>query len=308
MSTEIANLPAPAVNTGLSIFDSGQFAQMWEVSGALSKSSLIPASLKGESDEQTQANCLRVVEQASRWNMSPLAIVDHASVVHGKLMWEGKLIAAAVTASLGVRLDYEYSGSGEKRKVVVSAELDGKTKSIDGTVADWKTTGNNSPWSKTANIDQMLAYRGARQWARRYAPEVILGVYAPDEMEPSPKQDPVTLRNVTPPQEEENAVNPFPEESKEKPSKTPAQGRQTKDRYHREGDFLEIRENHGNGKTYWNVTLVIGDQTPVMTTFSETIAAKLNTYEKGQKVSLTFTRGAKGYALEECEAVEGSLC
>jgi hypothetical protein len=40
----------------------------------------------------------------------------------------------------------------------------------------------------TTQLDQQLAYHGARVWARRYAPEVMLGVYAPEEMEPAPQQ------------------------------------------------------------------------------------------------------------------------
>lgn len=183
MQNELADTRQPMPTTGISVFDSGQFAQMWNIADALAQSSLIPDTLKGQTKEQTKANCLRVVEQASRWGLSPFAVMDSASVVHGKLMWEGKLIAAAITAMLGVRLRYDYSGAGDNRKVVVSGDIDGHTATIEGTVGDWKTTGKGSPWDNLANRDQMLAYRGARQWARRHAPEVILGVYAPDEME-----------------------------------------------------------------------------------------------------------------------------
>ena len=38
--------------------------------------------------------------------------------------------------------------------------------SVEGTVANWKT--ENSNWKKSP--DDMLVYRGTRQWARRYAP------------------------------------------------------------------------------------------------------------------------------------------
>jgi hypothetical protein len=183
---------APAINTGLSIFDSGTFDQMGLIASKLAASSLIPATLKGDTDEETAANCFRVVEQAQRWGLSPFAVLDSASVVHGKLMWEGKLIAAAIKSALGVRLRYDYEGQGDQRKVTVTGEIDGQPSTVEGTVADWKTTGKGSPWEKPANHDQMLAYRGARQWARRHAPEVILGVYSPDEF------DEASIRNVTP--------------------------------------------------------------------------------------------------------------
>ena len=50
---------------------------------------------------------------------------------------------------------------------------------VIGTVAAWKT--NNKQWE--TQVDQMLSYRGAREWARRHMPEVILGVYAEEELE-----------------------------------------------------------------------------------------------------------------------------
>ena len=35
--------------------------------------------------------------------------------------------------------------------------------------------------------DQQLAYHGSRVWARRHAPELMLGVYSPEEFdEPQP--------------------------------------------------------------------------------------------------------------------------
>ena len=184
-----------AQTSGLSLYDSGAFQQMGEIAVKLATSSLIPETLRGKKEgqrfiahppEQVAANCFRIVEQAHRWGMSPFAVVDCASVVHGKLMWEGKLVAAALEATMGIRLDYEYSGSGENREVIVLGKFpnEDKIKTVEGTVADWKT----SQWKGSA-YDQRLAYRGAREWARRYAPAAILGVYAPDEMDDSKMRD-----------------------------------------------------------------------------------------------------------------------
>jgi hypothetical protein len=46
-------------------------------------------------------------------------------------------------------------------------------------LADAKTS--NSLWTKQP--DQQLVYAGTRVWARRHAPEVMLGVYAPEEFD-----------------------------------------------------------------------------------------------------------------------------
>lgn len=131
-------------------------------------------------------DCLMVVEQAMRWGMSPFAVAQCTSVVKGKLMFEGKLVAAALHTSgaLKTRLEYIYSGEGNERTVTVSAVLAGedKPRTVPVRLADAKT--DNGMWIKQP--DQQLAYHGARVWARRYAPEVMLGVYAPEEMEAPP--------------------------------------------------------------------------------------------------------------------------
>jgi hypothetical protein len=118
-----------------------------------------------------------------RWQMSPFAVAQCTSVIQGKLMFEGKLVAAALNASgiLSSRLDYDFSGEGAQREVTVRGTLKGESKPREVTVflADAKTT--NSMWTKQP--DQQLVYAGTRIWARRHAPEVMLGVYAPEEFD-----------------------------------------------------------------------------------------------------------------------------
>lgn len=146
----------------------------------MAKGRLVPQHL-----QNSPGDCLMVIEQATRWGMSPFAVAQATSVIQGRLMFEGKLVAAALHTSgaLATRLAYDYSGDGASRAVRVSAVLAGETEPrvVEVKLADAKTT--NKMW--TTQPDQQLAYHGARVWARRYAPEVMLGVYAPEEMEPA---------------------------------------------------------------------------------------------------------------------------
>ena len=144
----------------------------------LSTAKLVPEHLRNSAGD-----CLLVVMQAQRWGMDALSVAQCTSVVRGKLCYEGKLVAA-VLYSMGVlegRLRYEYSGQGLRRSVRVIGRLRGEDedRTIDGTVEAWQT--DNGNWKKSP--DDMLAYRGARQWARRHAPEALLGVYTPDELD-----------------------------------------------------------------------------------------------------------------------------
>jgi hypothetical protein len=78
----------------------------------------------------------------------------------------------------------------------VSGTFKGETtpREITGAVAGWKTS--NEKWAKMP--DQMLAYRGAREWARRHMPEAVLGVTQTDDELPQPHIGPDAARDVTP--------------------------------------------------------------------------------------------------------------
>lgn len=174
----------PPTATGLvpqNMADAMRLAEM------MSKGKLVPAHLQG-----SPSDCLMVIEQAIRWRMSPFAVAQATSVIQGKLMFEGKLVAAALHTSgaLTSRLRYDYSGEGDTREVVVSATLanENEVRSVKIRLKDARTS--NPLWTKQA--DQQLAYHGARVWARRYTPEVILGVYSPEEMEPARRESPHT--------------------------------------------------------------------------------------------------------------------
>lgn len=177
------------------VLDTGRFEQMVRVAKVMASSNLIPDSLSSVAEgtgqnrvltplpfETVMANCFLIVNQAVGWGMDPFAVAQCASVVHGKVCYEGKLIAAVIEQKLGVRLEFEWNDKqGDQLGIIVRGTLDGKVREIRGTVGEWKTSGSSSPWFKQPRMQ--LAYRGARDWARLHAPSVMLGVYSADEME-----------------------------------------------------------------------------------------------------------------------------
>lgn len=185
------------VESNIPVLDTGMFDHMVRVAQLMASSSLVPAHLNsvrkvdGEDvsmdSKEAMANCFLVVNQAIRWKMDPFAVAQHVYVTKGRVGYEGKLIAAVINGHPAIekRLTYAYTGEGEGRKVVVTAKMkdDPEPRSVEGTVGAWKTTGNGSPWGNLNQRDQMLSYRGAREWARRWLPEAVLGVYGDDELE-----------------------------------------------------------------------------------------------------------------------------
>lgn len=167
----------------------------------MSEAKVVPQHLRG-----APADCFLVINQARLWRMDPFAVAQGTSFIHGRMMYEGKLVAGVVHSlgNLSGRLNYEYDGTGDNRSVTVSGTLRGETKARTVTVKlkDVKTT--NGMWTKQP--DQQLAYSGARVWARRHVPEVLLGVYTPEEF------DAPAMRDVTPaaPQIEQVPEKPKP--------------------------------------------------------------------------------------------------
>jgi len=189
------------VTDPIAVLDTARFEHMQRIANVMAHSNLIPHALCFEKDESgnlvalpievVTANCFLVVNQAVRWEMDPFAVAQCVSVVHGKLCYEGKLIAAVIKARLGYDLEYVITGEGEAMRVVVNATLNGnpvtdsrnQPKIASGTVAEWKTTGSGSPWAARGGFPRMLRYRGAREWCRIHEPGLMLGVYGDDEME-----------------------------------------------------------------------------------------------------------------------------
>jgi hypothetical protein len=159
------------------------FTEAMQLARMLAPSTMIPVHLRDR-----PADILLVIMQAQRWEMDPFALMQEMSIIAGRPMYSGKVVAAVVQTRgrLQSRLQYDYSGSGDDRAVTVSGLLQGETEPRTVTVRlrDARTT--NKVWQ--TQPDQQLAYHGARVWARRYVPELMLGIYSEEEFDaPPPK-------------------------------------------------------------------------------------------------------------------------
>jgi hypothetical protein len=151
----------------------------------------LPKHLRGNAGA-----CMAVALQALEWGMSPFAVASKSYQVNGAIAYEAQLIAAVVNTRSGIkgRLKYTYKGEGGALQCTVTGTLDGEEFSYTSPRMDQITT-KNSPLWKT-DPQQQLGYYSARSWARRYTPEVILGVYDRDEAQSF--QGPDNARDVTP--------------------------------------------------------------------------------------------------------------
>jgi hypothetical protein len=180
----------------------------------------VPAHFKN-----SPGDCLAVVMQSARWGMDPFAVAQKTHLVQGTLGYEAQLVASVVNSSniTKDRMHFEWFGTWEKiigkfKKVESKTKKDDdghpktyivpawEMKDEEGLgVRVWATlrgedspreltlmmtqarTRNSGLW--TEDPKQQLAYLAQKRWARLYAPDVLLGVYTPDEIEERAPRD-----------------------------------------------------------------------------------------------------------------------
>jgi len=208
-----------AIRQEPSLFNIATLIEANDFSLQMSKAKLIPAHLQG-----SPSDCLRVVMQAAKWGMDPFAVADKTSVISGKLMYEGQLVAAVINtrANLSKRLSYTFSGTGAQRSLVVSGTLRGETEPLTIDLSYSQACAINKNGQMQKNPDQQMCYIGARIWARRHMPELMLGVTSADEIPEdlpmenvtgtgdapatAPVADPVPQRQAPPPRAKKGAA------------------------------------------------------------------------------------------------------
>lgn len=129
--------------------------------------------------------CVAVAMQALEWGMNVFQVGAKSYSVNGMIAYEAQLIAAVVNTRSGIqgRLKYRYEGSGDSLTCTVTGILDGEEFSYTSPAFGKITTKNSPLWK--SDPQQQLGYFAARSWARRYVPEVLLGVYDREEIQHS---------------------------------------------------------------------------------------------------------------------------
>lgn len=173
------------------------------------------------------SNCLIALNMANRMGYDPLMIMQNLYIIEGRPAWSSQFIIAAINACGKFDpLQFEIINEGEKEIEYVNSYWEnGKKLSAKATVKlenltciAWTTDKkgnrlqsdkvsmemavkegwyqkNGSKWQTMAG--QMLRYRAAAFFGRIYAPEILMGIYAADEIRdfvdvtPAPVQQPV---------------------------------------------------------------------------------------------------------------------
>ncbi|MBS7703266.1 recombinase RecT [Chelatococcus asaccharovorans] len=126
--------------------------------------------------------CFAILMRALRWEMDPFAVASKSYLVNDIIAYEAQLINAVVNARAGLKglLKVEYFGEGADRSCRITGEFrSGEIRTYDSPKFKDIKVKNSPLW--VADTDQQFFYYASRAWARRWCPEVILGLVTPDE-------------------------------------------------------------------------------------------------------------------------------
>lgn len=210
----MADLPMVATSSAALVLDPSSMDAMLRLADVMATGKVtIPPEYRN-----SPGDCLAVVMQAVQWRMNPFAVAQKTHFVSGKIGYEAQLVNAVVTSLAPTKDRLHFEWFGDWTKVIGKFEIKrgdkGEYRVPGWKLADeeglgvrvWATlkgedeprvlelllaqarTRNSTLWADDPR--QQLAYLGVKRWSRLYVPDVILGVYTPDELD---EADPIDI-------------------------------------------------------------------------------------------------------------------
>jgi hypothetical protein len=175
----------PATQQSRAVFLPANLAQAMELAKFMAGGIGVRQFMRGN-----PSACLAVIQISMRWGLDPYIVANKAYYTGDTLSFESQLVNAVINTcgELIGRLKVEFSGdaTGGNGKETLNCVVTGRIKADpdqlfthEQALATVKI--RNSPlWA--VNPKQQLQYHATRAWARLYLPEVLLGIYTPDEI------------------------------------------------------------------------------------------------------------------------------
>lgn len=216
MSGDLQEYRGDRSSTTTLILDSQSMRSIMELAEIMSKGiATVPKHL-----QKNSSDCAAVIMQAMQWRMNPYAVAQKTHLVSGTLGYEAQLVNSVINslAPTKNRINYEWYGDwsqvlGKVKEVESKSKTDPDTgKPITYRVPNWQITDEkglgvrvwatmkgedeprvlelgliqcrvrNSPlWADDPR--QQIAYLAVKRWSRLHCPDVIMGVYTPDELQ-----------------------------------------------------------------------------------------------------------------------------
>lgn len=179
--------------TGLQVKDSNKlqvkreildWGQLMEMANFMSKSTIIPVSYQNRPE-----NILVAIDLASRMGISPIVVMQNLYIIQGRPSFSGQAIASLIRSS-GQFSNVEVNFVGTEGKddwgCYITAmrngkQLRGATVTLKMAKAEGWEQKSGSKWKTMPEL--MLTYRAYTFFGRQFAPELLLGLHATEEIE-----------------------------------------------------------------------------------------------------------------------------
>ena len=177
---------------------SDNFKMAWQMSQALSESTVVPATFK-----KNPSNCLIAIEQANRLNMSPFMVMQNLFIIQGKPSWSSKFLIAMINGSRKFDAELQYDEKKDANGKPYSClawttkngrRIEGMEVNMDMAKEEGWLAKNGSKWKTLPAL--MLRYRAASFFASLNCPELTLGIYTREEYEDNDFKDYPTTADV----------------------------------------------------------------------------------------------------------------
>lgn len=211
-----ARVSVPALpRDGLTLLDAPSFERALKLAELMASAKGLPGFYNS-----SPGTCLAAIEDGLRLGISPFVVARMSYQAHpsSPLAYFGKFVAAIINAhpSIDGDLDYEHFGPWEKVRGKFAVKESQKKKDEHGNASkyitrNWsdadeegvgvrvsgtiKATGQvktleiylSQCWPRNSTLwagqpDQQICYIGARRWADRHAPHILMGINLAEEM------------------------------------------------------------------------------------------------------------------------------
>jgi hypothetical protein len=191
--SNVAALPTRQLTPSSDIFsDAANLDHANRVAKVFATSTLVPPHF-----QNNLANCLIALQIARRLNEDPMTVMQQLFLINGRPGWYVKYMISRVNRA-GIfkgPITWHEVGEGDTLAVTAKAVLAATGEEIRAS-ADMRMAATEG-WTKNAKYRSMpahmLRWRSAAMLINLYAPEVMLGIPAVEELETMPK-----MRDVTP--------------------------------------------------------------------------------------------------------------
>lgn len=188
MTTELTTQTEQQETFSLQAFDHAQ-----RVAKALSSSTMIPKDY-----QNNIPNTLVALEMAHRIGASPLMVMQNLHIIHGRPSWSSAFIIAALNSS-GRFTALKFKATATECQAYATEKATGEI--LEGPVVSIKMAESEGWISKTGSKwktmpELMLRYRAAAFFGRLYAPEIMMGMHAVEEVQDVSSTAPAAIADL----------------------------------------------------------------------------------------------------------------